>query len=167
MFSSLLLLFSNTTAPPDTRGNKTVHIYSGYILFWSPLAPAMLSQRKNSGQLFIFRKIMLYTFCRNNELELRKECPPGREIYGFEDTHILFRTVYLSKISIVCNQCLAAFRYLMRVHKKVIAYYLALPPVEPVDISIVGGNSNSRYSNYNSTYNMHMQQLSTTYKFLN
>ena len=34
----------------------------------------------------------------------------------------------------------------MRVHKKVIAYHLALPPVEPVDISIVGGNSNSRYS---------------------
>ena len=55
----------------------------------------------------------------------------------------------------------------MRVHKKVIAYYLALPPVQPVDISIVGGNSNSKYSNYNSTYNMHMQQLSTTYKFLN
>ena len=55
----------------------------------------------------------------------------------------------------------------MRIHKKVIAYHLALPPVEPVDISIVGGNSNSRYSNYNCTYNMHMQQLSTTYKFLN
>ena len=43
----------------------------------------------------------------------------------------------------------------MRVHKKVIAYYLALPPVEPVDISIVGGNSNSRYSNYNSMYIQH------------
>ena len=51
----------------------------------------------------------------------------------------------------------------MRVHKKVIAYHLALPPVEPVDISmlqynIVGGNSNSRYSTTIVQYSHNMQQ---------
>ena len=78
---------------------------------------------------------MLYTFCRNNELQ--EGVSAGDAGFMAWKTHTSYLELFaLDKISIVCNQFLA-FRYLMRVHKKVIAYHLALPPVEPVDISML------------------------------
>ena len=87
--AAVLTSSSNTSAPPDTRGNKTVHIYSGYILFWSPPSPAEccpglgVKTRDNCsylGKLCCIRFAEIMSF--------RKECPPGtRDLWLGRHTH--------------------------------------------------------------------------------